>query len=53
VKRARKRWQLPHHNVSVSTKAAWITHYVHILEMNGDSYRLKQGRRKRNPSTDR
>ncbi len=30
-----------------------ITHHVHILEMNGDSYRLKQSRRKRNPSTDR
>ena len=26
-----------------------ITHHVHILEMNGDSYRLKQSRRKRNP----
>jgi hypothetical protein len=26
---------------------------VHILEMNGDSYRLKQSRRKRNPPTDR
>ena len=25
-----------------------ITHHVHILEMNGDSYRLKQRRRKRN-----
>jgi DNA replication protein DnaC len=24
-----------------------ITHHVHILEMNGDSYRLKQSRRKR------
>jgi DNA replication protein DnaC len=30
-----------------------ITHHVHILEMNGDSYRLKQCRRERNPSTDR
>jgi DNA replication protein DnaC len=29
-----------------------ITHHVHILEMNGDSYRLKQSRRKRNPPTD-
>jgi DNA replication protein DnaC len=28
-----------------------ITHHVHILEMNGDSYRLKQSRRKRNPPT--
>ena len=27
--------------------------YVHILEMNGDSYRLKQSRRKRNPPADR
>jgi DNA replication protein DnaC len=25
-----------------------LTHHVHILEMNGDSYRLKQSRRKRN-----
>ena len=30
-----------------------LTHHVHILEMNGDSYRLKQSRRKRNPSTER
>jgi len=30
-----------------------LTHHVHILEMNGDSYRLKQSRRKRNPSPDR
>ena len=30
-----------------------ITHHVHILEMNGDSYRLKQSRRKRNPPQDR
>jgi len=30
-----------------------LTHHVHILEMNGDSYRLKQSRRKRNPPTDR
>ena len=27
-----------------------LTHHVHILEMNGDSYRLKQSRRKRPPS---
>jgi DNA replication protein DnaC len=27
-----------------------LTHHVHILEMNGDSYRLKQsGRRQRQP----
>jgi hypothetical protein len=26
-----------------------LTHHVHILEMNGDSYRLKQSRRKRSP----
>jgi len=26
-----------------------LTHHVHILEMNGDSYRLKQSRRKREP----
>jgi DNA replication protein DnaC len=30
-----------------------LTHHVHILEMNGDSYRLKQGRRKRNLPPDR
>jgi DNA replication protein DnaC len=24
-----------------------LTHHVHILEMNGESYRLKQGKRKR------
>ena len=30
-----------------------LTHYVHILEMNGDSYRLKQSRRKRNPPSGR
>jgi DNA replication protein DnaC len=27
-----------------------LTHHVHILEMNGDSYRLKQSRRKRSPA---
>jgi DNA replication protein DnaC len=30
-----------------------LTHHVHILEMNADSYRLKQSRRKRNPSSER
>ena len=30
-----------------------LTHHVHILEMNGDSYRLKQSRRKRNPPPER
>jgi DNA replication protein DnaC len=30
-----------------------LTHHVHILKMNRDSYRLKQSRRKRNPSPDR
>jgi NAD(P)-dependent dehydrogenase (short-subunit alcohol dehydrogenase family) len=30
-----------------------LTHHVHILEMNGDSYRLKQSRRKRTPPADR
>jgi len=30
-----------------------LTHHVHILEMNGDSFRLKQSRRKRNPPSDR
>ena len=30
-----------------------ITHHVHILEMNGDSYQLKQSRRKRTPPQDR
>ncbi|MFY9852249.1 MAG: hypothetical protein WAK26_00045 [Terracidiphilus sp.] len=27
--------------------AGSLTHHVHILEMNGDSYRLKQSRKKR------
>jgi DNA replication protein DnaC len=30
-----------------------LTHRVHILEMNGDSYRLKQSRRKRISPPDR
>jgi DNA replication protein DnaC len=30
-----------------------LTHHVHILEMNGDSYRLKQSRRKRSPASER
>ena len=30
-----------------------LTHHVHILEINGDSYRLKQSRRKRNPTAGR
>ena len=30
-----------------------LTHHVHILEMNGDSYRLKQSRRKQAPSAAR
>ena len=30
-----------------------LTHHVHILEMNGDSYRLKQSRRERTPSAER
>lgn len=30
-----------------------LTHHVHILEMNGDSYRLNQSRRKRTPSAER
>jgi len=30
-----------------------LTHHVHILEMNGDSYRLKQSRRKRTLSSER
>jgi DNA replication protein DnaC len=28
-----------------------LTHHVHILEMNGDSFRLKQSRRKRSPNS--
>ncbi len=28
-----------------------ITHHVHILEMNGDSYRLKQSRHRRSPAS--
>ncbi len=30
-----------------------LTHHVHILEMNGDSYRLKQSRRKPNSTSGR
>ncbi len=30
-----------------------LTHHVHILEMNGDSFRLKHSRRKRTPSSER
>ena len=30
-----------------------LTHHVHIMEMNGDSYHLKQGRRKRRPPANR
>jgi hypothetical protein len=30
-----------------------LTHHVHILEMNADSYRLKQSRGKRTPSSER
>src|SRR5467141_5057219 len=30
-----------------------LTHHVHILEMNGDSFRLKQSRRKRIPPAER
>ena len=30
-----------------------LTHHVHILEMNADSYRLKQSRRQRTPSAER
>jgi DNA replication protein DnaC len=30
-----------------------LTHHVHILEMNGDSFRLKQSRRKRSSPPDR
>ena len=26
-----------------------LTHHVHILEMNGESYRLKDSKRKRSP----
>jgi len=28
-----------------------LTHHVHILEMNGDSFRLKQSKRKRTPNS--
>ena len=28
-----------------------LTHHVHILEMNGDSFRLKQSRRTRTPNS--
>ena len=29
-----------------------LTHHVHILEMNGDSFRLKQSKKQRSPSSD-
>ena len=30
-----------------------LTHHVHILEMNGDSYRLTQSKRQRRPASSR
>jgi DNA replication protein DnaC len=30
-----------------------IIHHVHILEINGDTYRLKQSRQKSTPTQDR
>jgi DNA replication protein DnaC len=30
-----------------------LTHHVHILEMNGDNFRLKHSRRKRTPPAER
>jgi len=30
-----------------------LTYHVHILEMNGDSFRLKHSRRKRTPPAER
>jgi DNA replication protein DnaC len=30
-----------------------LTHHVHIIEMNGDSFRLKHSRRKRTSPTER
>jgi len=30
-----------------------LIHFVHILEMNGESYRLKQSKHKRNPQSGR
>ena len=29
-----------------------ITHHVHILEMNGESFRLKQSRSRRRPTSE-
>ena len=29
-----------------------LTHHVHILEMNGESFRLKQSQKKRSRSSD-
>jgi DNA replication protein DnaC len=28
-----------------------LTHHVHILEMNGDGFRLKNSRKKKDPGT--
>jgi hypothetical protein len=30
-----------------------LTHHLHILEMNGESYRIKQSKHKRNPQPGR
>jgi hypothetical protein len=32
---------------SISPDSWRLTHHVHILEMNGESYRLRQSKRKR------
>jgi len=36
-----------------SERLTGLTHHVHIPEMNGESYRLKQSKRKRNPQPGR
>jgi hypothetical protein len=42
------RFALPpaHPDAGLADGCGWLTHHVHILEMNGDSYRLKQSKRR-------
>src|SRR5262249_6638253 len=40
------RWAENHYDRLTGALLDRLTHHVHILEMNGDSYRLKQSRRR-------